>query len=145
MYVFIGDLYVFKNNITGVLGGTRALLKCWFGFMLGWLLPFWGHLYCVFVTLAPNGGVWALRMVLPLICLDHLSACYFWVLFCFVVSFSFLFVVRMSLCLLLRIVCVLHCVFCCVWQPIIIINMLYSTTDFYVNYNIVQWHCGTEG
>ena len=46
---------------------------------------------------------------MPLICLDHLSACNFCVLFCFVVSFSFLFIVRVSLCLLLCIVCVKVC------------------------------------
>ena len=136
IFDFISIMYIHNNNNKGwheedafwrgwhadwVLGGTRVLLKCWVGFMLDWLLPFWGYLFCVFVALTPNRGVWALRMVLPLICLDHLSACYFCVLFCFVVSFSFLFVVRVLLCLLLCIVCVCHCVFCCVWRSIIIL------------------------
>ena len=71
-------------------------------------------MFCVFVALAPNGGVWALKMVLPLICLDHLSVFYLCFCFVFVVSFSFLFVVHVLLCLLLCIVCVCvcHCVFC---------------------------------
>ena len=41
----------------------------------------------VFVAFTPSGEVWALRMVLPLICLDHLSACYFCVLLCHLVLF----------------------------------------------------------
>ena len=51
-------------------------------------------------------------MVLPLICLDHLSACYFCALLCRLVFL--VCCVCVSLCLLLCIVCVSLCVLLCV-------------------------------
>ena len=53
----------------------------------------------IFGALAPNGGVWALKMVLPLTCFDLVfpAYCYFCI---FVVNIWFVCVVCVALCLL---------------------------------------------
>ena len=88
------------------------MLKCWVRFMPDWLLPFCGLLFCVSVALAPSGGVWALRMVLPLNYLDLVpfSAC------CYLVLCVLLLLSCGCMCVCLFAVCVV-CVsvcLCCV-------------------------------
>ena len=45
----------------------RSLLRCWGGFVPDWLLQLCELQCCVCVVPAPNGEVWALKVLLPLI------------------------------------------------------------------------------
>ena len=123
-----------KESCMQQLGRTEIMLRCWDGFMLGWLLLFWRHLFCIFVALIPNGGVWALKMVLPfylywssslpvlfVLCLLLLCHWFLCVFVCVTVPFLVCCVccVCVSLCVVLC-VCVSLCVVLCVIIIIII-------------------------
>ena len=74
------------------------MLRCWFKFVPG---CYFEGMFCVFVVFASNGRVLALKMVLPLICVDLPFCLFFCVVFVIVVN-----VVSFE--------CVYHCGFCCV-------------------------------
>ena len=84
--------------------------------VLGWIrvrLAFAKHLFCVFMALAPNGRVWNLKTVLPLICLDHPPYLCFLCCFCCVIWFLYVLCISLYLLLCVVCVCVWHCVLCC--------------------------------
>ena len=105
-------------QIEYILGGTKALLRCWLDSCQVSFCHFEG--ICFVYSWLSHQMEECLEDGAALICLDHPSACYFCVVFyCCVIWFLCVCVcvcvcVYLTVCYICCVLCVCHCVFCCV-------------------------------